>query len=197
MPSVLPVPPSVEVVVGPSVTPRVPPRRPASGSPAGWSTGGSTAPGSYRALTCRPYSGPTYTYFSEASRPSRAADPAAARRELPATCGRAGRAGCARTACVWLTVGVRRPPGDRQVRGNLVMSERVAAFYIRLDLVNVVASLNLSMTAHTRRPKVFISYSHADDELRRPLEAHLAQLRRQGLIESWWATDVESGQEWS
>jgi TIR domain len=64
-------------------------------------------------------------------------------------------------------------------------------------LVNVVAFLNLSMKAHTRRPKVFISYSHADDELRRPLEAHLAQLRRQGLIESWWETDVESGQEWS
>jgi TIR domain len=51
--------------------------------------------------------------------------------------------------------------------------------------------------AHTRRPKVFISYSHSDDELRRALEAHLDPLRSQELIESWWETDVESGQEWS
>jgi hypothetical protein len=53
------------------------------------------------------------------------------------------------------------------------------------------------MKAHTRRPKVFISYSYSDDELRRALVAHLDPLRSQGLIESWWETDVESGQEWS
>jgi hypothetical protein len=36
-----------------------------------------------------------------------------------------------------------------------------------------------------RRLKLFISYAHEDDALREKLDAHLAQLRRDDLIEEW------------
>src|SRR5437763_1852306 len=72
MSSVLPVPPSAEVVVGPSATPRVPQRGPSSASAAGlvdrrqYST--RLLPGSYLQTIFRAY---VYV-ISEASRPSRA-----------------------------------------------------------------------------------------------------------------------------
>jgi len=49
-----------------------------------------------------------------------------------------------------------------------------------------------------KRPaRVFISYSHRDDELRQELEAHLAILRRQGLLETWHDRRITPGAEWA
>ena len=42
---------------------------------------------------------------------------------------------------------------------------------------------------------VFISYSHADEELRQKLEKHLAALRRQGVISTWHDRRIGPGEE--
>jgi TPR repeat protein len=51
---------------------------------------------------------------------------------------------------------------------------------------------------HQDRPplKVFISYSSKDDEFRSQLEAHLAVLRRQGMIDDWHFRKILPGDEW-
>jgi hypothetical protein len=41
--------------------------------------------------------------------------------------------------------------------------------------------------------KVFISYSHGDDELLDRLHKHLAQLRREGSIEAWYDREITAG----
>lgn len=43
--------------------------------------------------------------------------------------------------------------------------------------------------------KLFFSYSHKDEELRNELEAHLALLRRQGVISSWHDRRITAGSE--
>lgn len=43
--------------------------------------------------------------------------------------------------------------------------------------------------------KVFFSYSHKDEALRDQLETHLAQLKNQGLIESWHDRRIVAGSE--
>lgn len=44
---------------------------------------------------------------------------------------------------------------------------------------------------------VFISYSHADDELRDELDKHLKALQRQGLVEFWHDRRIVAGEEWN
>src|SRR6516225_8308609 len=43
---------------------------------------------------------------------------------------------------------------------------------------------------------VFYSYSHKDEDLRNELEAHLAALRRSGLIQEWHDRKILPGQDW-
>src|SRR6516162_4305456 len=43
---------------------------------------------------------------------------------------------------------------------------------------------------------VFYSYSHKDEDLRNELEAHLAALRRSGLIQEWHDRKILPGQNW-
>ena len=43
---------------------------------------------------------------------------------------------------------------------------------------------------------VFYSYSHKDEDLRLELEAHLAALRRSGLISEWHDRMIDAGQQW-
>jgi len=45
--------------------------------------------------------------------------------------------------------------------------------------------------------KVFFSYSHKDEELRDKLEEHLACLKREGVIQSWYDRQIEAGTEWA
>lgn len=47
----------------------------------------------------------------------------------------------------------------------------------------------------TRRCRVFVSYSHQDDELRIALDKHLSPLKRNGLIETWYDGMIEAGRE--
>lgn len=44
--------------------------------------------------------------------------------------------------------------------------------------------------------KVFVSYSHRDEALRKELEAHLAPLRREGVIEHWHDRMIVPGDAW-
>ncbi len=43
---------------------------------------------------------------------------------------------------------------------------------------------------------VFISYSHADEELCQEFQTHLSQLQHDGLIESWHDRKITGGEEW-
>jgi hypothetical protein len=45
--------------------------------------------------------------------------------------------------------------------------------------------------------RVFISYSHRDEELRNELEKHLAALRHQGLIETWHDRRIGAGKDFN
>lgn len=45
--------------------------------------------------------------------------------------------------------------------------------------------------------KLFISYSHRDEELRQQLDKHLASLKRQKVIEAWHDRKIEAGMEWA
>jgi TIR domain len=44
--------------------------------------------------------------------------------------------------------------------------------------------------------EVFLSYAHQDQQLRREFDAHLSNLKRQGVISSWSDYDVVSGAKW-
>ena len=48
-----------------------------------------------------------------------------------------------------------------------------------------------------KRVRVFISYSHQDDDLRERLRAHLSQLERDGLVEAWDDRAIPAGGEWA
>jgi hypothetical protein len=45
--------------------------------------------------------------------------------------------------------------------------------------------------------KIFISYSHKDENFKSDLVDHLSVLRRQGLIDAWQDRDIDAGDEWS
>jgi hypothetical protein len=44
--------------------------------------------------------------------------------------------------------------------------------------------------------KVFISYSHRDEELRQELGQHLSLLQRDGVITAWHDRRMSAGTEW-
>jgi len=53
------------------------------------------------------------------------------------------------------------------------------------------------MTASTSsKLNLFISYSHADEELKNELDKHLIMLKRSGKIEVWNDRRLMAGQEW-
>jgi hypothetical protein len=45
--------------------------------------------------------------------------------------------------------------------------------------------------------KLFISYAHRDEDMRKELDDHLSLLQRQGHIESWHDRAIEAGQQWA
>lgn len=57
--------------------------------------------------------------------------------------------------------------------------------------------MNRSVSPPSRPLKVFISYSHDDDDLRKELVKHLSQLRREGLIEDWHDRQITGGSDWA
>src|SRR6266436_6360055 len=44
--------------------------------------------------------------------------------------------------------------------------------------------------------RIFYSYSHEDERLRKKLETHLALLQQEGLITAWHDRDISAGAEW-
>ncbi len=45
--------------------------------------------------------------------------------------------------------------------------------------------------------KLFISYSHTDEDYKNELLEHLSPLKREGLIDSWHDREIKAGQEWN
>lgn len=43
--------------------------------------------------------------------------------------------------------------------------------------------------------KLFIAYSHRDQELRQEIENHLSMLKREAIIETWYDRQIEAGEE--
>jgi hypothetical protein len=52
-------------------------------------------------------------------------------------------------------------------------------------------------TPNQRALRVFLSYAHEDDEMRKELLKHLALLQREQLIEKWDDRQIEGGDEWA
>ena len=48
----------------------------------------------------------------------------------------------------------------------------------------------------SRAVSVFVSYSHADEQLRKELGKHLSVLERQGIIKNWYDRMIGAGAEW-
>jgi hypothetical protein len=54
------------------------------------------------------------------------------------------------------------------------------------------------MSASSAPPiEIFISYSHKDEALREQLGAHLALLKREGVIDEWHDRRIGAGQKWA
>jgi hypothetical protein len=49
----------------------------------------------------------------------------------------------------------------------------------------------------SERLKIFISYSHVDEELKKELVKHLEPLRHREMIEEWHDRKITAGKEWS
>ena len=52
------------------------------------------------------------------------------------------------------------------------------------------------MKSEMNAVRVFISYSHKDENLRNELQTHLKLLQRQGIIDAWDDRQIEAGDEW-
>jgi GTPase SAR1 family protein len=50
---------------------------------------------------------------------------------------------------------------------------------------------------NSKAKKIFISYSHTNDQYLKRLETHLSSLRREGLMEDWNDTKFEPGDHWN
>jgi hypothetical protein len=47
------------------------------------------------------------------------------------------------------------------------------------------------------KPRIFLSYAHADEDLKKELDKHLMPLKRSGKIETWNDRELIAGQEWN
>jgi len=47
------------------------------------------------------------------------------------------------------------------------------------------------------KPHIFLSYAHADEDLKKELDKHLMPLKRSGKIETWNDRELIAGQEWN
>jgi tetratricopeptide (TPR) repeat protein len=54
----------------------------------------------------------------------------------------------------------------------------------------------MEVSQMTQRVKVFFSYAHEDQELRKELEKHLSILKRNGIVSTWHDREIGPGREW-
>lgn len=47
------------------------------------------------------------------------------------------------------------------------------------------------------KPHIFLSYAHADEDLKKELDKNLMPLKRSGKIETWSDRELIAGQEWN
>ena len=53
------------------------------------------------------------------------------------------------------------------------------------------------MSQKAEGKKVFISYAHKDEALRKRLDTHLSLMQRQGLIQTWHDRQIRAGMDWA
>ncbi len=53
-----------------------------------------------------------------------------------------------------------------------------------------------SPSSEQRPLRLFLSYSHADEKLRRRLDVHLAALKNEGRVTAWHDREITAGSEW-
>ena len=53
------------------------------------------------------------------------------------------------------------------------------------------------MTQEPKGKRVFISYAHKDEALRKRLDTHLSLMQRQGLIQTWHDRQIQAGTNWA
>jgi len=67
---------------------------------------------------------------------------------------------------------------------------------VTLNVADLLNSVELPRAAGGEPVKIFVSYSHRDDELRAELESHLKLFQRLGLIRAWHDRLITPGEEW-
>jgi internalin A len=73
----------------------------------------------------------------------------------------------------------------------------VADRLVKVDVRRMLDSIDLPTNRTGTRPvRLFISYSHKDDDLRSELDTHLKLFQREGLIQGWHDRRILPSQEW-
>jgi hypothetical protein len=81
----------------------------------------------------------------------------------------------------------------RRIKGELV-AERLVI--VGTGQGGKVGLASVPGVAAPKALKVFISYSHQDEELKNELEKHLSPLKRLNLIDSWHDRRINAGDQW-
>lgn len=89
------------------------------------------------------------------------------------------------------------PPAvaDQLIRQGLVTRGPGGTHPVRYRLFERIAVADVA--TGPRKLRLFVSYSHRDDELRQRLEVHLKLLVRMGLIETWTDRCIDPGTAWA
>lgn len=82
-----------------------------------------------------------------------------------------------------------------RVAGDAVLTLDIQELLNGVDLPQARAQEPVERRA-TASAKIFISYSHKDEDLRSELETHLKLMQRQGLVATWTDRRITGGQEW-
>ena len=89
--------------------------------------------------------------------------------------------------------GIKRFP---KVVGGDVIDVNVQELLDGVDLVGSRRREKITNEHQHQAVRLFYSYSHKDEGLRKELETHLKLLQHQGLIASWSDREIEAGREW-
>jgi internalin A len=74
-----------------------------------------------------------------------------------------------------------------------VVGDRV----VQVDVQRLLTSVELPRAQTSGAVRIFISYSHKDEEFRAELDTHLKIFQRLGLIETWHDRQISAGDDWA